>query len=127
MLDLLLLILCLYGEARGEGIDGMIAVGNVIKNRTIVHEKTYKEVILQPYQFSYFNKGWELVKRDMNNFNNGDKISLENCVKVAILIYFDLVDDNTNGALFYHSVNVSPYWKSSVNKLITIKNHKFYN
>ena len=40
------------GEAAGEGRKGMQAVANVIRNRAKSRNKTPKEIVLQPYQFS---------------------------------------------------------------------------
>lgn len=61
MLDINLLHLAktIYGEARGESIETMFAVGWVIRNRLQVrrHGNTYKDVVLQPKQFSCWNEG----------------------------------------------------------------------
>ena len=48
-----LLGLILYLEARGEPIEGRVAVGCVVRNRTIQRKKTYKEIILTPKTFGY--------------------------------------------------------------------------
>lgn len=50
--------LLIYGEARGEGVIGQIAVGEVVLNR-IQKDKanTLEEVCLKPLQFSCFNRG----------------------------------------------------------------------
>lgn len=48
-----LLGLILYLEARGEPIEGRVAVGWVVRNRTIQRKKTYKEIILTPATFGY--------------------------------------------------------------------------
>ena len=57
--NLLHLAKTIYGEARGESIETMFAVGWVIRNRlqSKRHGKTYKDVVLQPKQFSCWNKG----------------------------------------------------------------------
>ena len=49
-----LLTLTLYGEARGEPIEGQIAVGCVIRNRVEVGKwgASYAKVCLAPWQFS---------------------------------------------------------------------------
>jgi hypothetical protein len=57
--DEAILALTLYGEARGEPIEGIIAVGCVIRNRVNDTKKrwpnTYRGVCLQPWQFSALN------------------------------------------------------------------------
>ena len=55
--DEVLARLAVWGEARGEGPVGMLAVRYVISNRSNENHKTTGQVVLQPYQFSTFNKG----------------------------------------------------------------------
>lgn len=52
--DRQVLIVTLYGEARGESIVGRIAVGCVIRNRvrSTAFQGGYREVCLAPWQFS---------------------------------------------------------------------------
>lgn len=49
--------LTIYGEARGEPIEGKIAVASVIANRVKDGRfgKTFERVCLKPYQFSCWN------------------------------------------------------------------------
>jgi cell wall hydrolase len=49
------LFLTLVGEARGEPVEGQIAVGSVILNRAKERKLTIKAVCLQPKQFSCWN------------------------------------------------------------------------
>lgn len=48
-------VLTLLAEAGGEGFDGMVAVGNVIRNRAAKRGLTVEEVCLQRLQFSCWN------------------------------------------------------------------------
>ena len=50
-----LLTLVLWGEGRGESIQGRIAIGCVIRNRVDARKQDYKTVILAPQQFSCFS------------------------------------------------------------------------
>lgn len=50
--DLYETALCLWREARGEGIEGMTAVGCVIRNRAQKHGKPFAWVVLQKLQFT---------------------------------------------------------------------------
>lgn len=45
----------IYHEARGESLEGQIAVGHVVMNRAEHRKKTAKEIVLQPMQFSWHN------------------------------------------------------------------------
>lgn len=50
--------LTIVGEARGEPVEGQIAVGNVIMNRLKSNPNKYKivhDVVLEPLQFSCWN------------------------------------------------------------------------
>lgn len=52
--------LTLWGEARGEPVEGLVAVGSVIRNRVQGPARfggTYKDVCLAPRQFSCWNPG----------------------------------------------------------------------
>ena len=56
--NLLYLAKTIYGEARGESIETMFAIGWVIRNRVQAkrYGSTYKDVVLQLKQFSCWNK-----------------------------------------------------------------------
>lgn len=53
--DLEVLTLTVYGEARGEGLDGIAAVTQVILNRAKSSGRIVKDVCLEPKQFSCWN------------------------------------------------------------------------
>ena len=59
--DLNVLAQTIWGEARQEGTKGMLAVGNVIKNRAEANSRLFGQgirgVALKPKQFSCWNKG----------------------------------------------------------------------
>lgn len=53
-------VLTLYMEGRGEPYDGLVAIGEVIRNRTIRKfnsNGTIVNTLLRPYQFSGWNTG----------------------------------------------------------------------
>lgn len=50
--DQFMTALCLWREARGEGNAGMVAVGCVIRNRTLRHSSSYYAEVIKPWQFS---------------------------------------------------------------------------
>jgi spore germination cell wall hydrolase CwlJ-like protein len=50
--DYFMLALCLWREARGEGPDGMTAVGCVVRNRVVRNVSSYYEEVVKPLQFS---------------------------------------------------------------------------
>lgn len=101
----------IYYEARGESLEGQIAVGQVTLNRLKTHAPTICRVVYQPHQFSW----------TMKPITKGiDKIAWETAERAAILAY------NTKGfeATHYHNFSVSPKW--GYEKIAVIGNHQFY-
>ena len=118
----------LWGEARNQGDEGMIAVGNVIMNR--VKAKSWygdhiKGVCLKAWQFSCWNE----------NDPNREKILALDwsdnafCKAVTLSYYFtkNKMDDNTNGATHYHTKTISPNWAEGKTPCAEIGDHLFYN
>lgn len=133
-----LLTLVVYGEARGEGIEGQKAVINVIKNRVkkggwFVDKEIEKlssaicGVILKKYQFSCFletdanRKKLEFYAENFNAKLKTDKVFKQ----IYDLTQTDF-EDNTNGAVFYHEQSISPKWKETVKETARIGHHIFY-
>lgn len=50
--DYFMMALCLWREARGEGRPGQVAVGCVVRNRTLRNHSTFYEEVVKPWQFS---------------------------------------------------------------------------
>ena len=116
----------LYFEARGETIEGMFAVGEVILNRVksssfpttvckVVNQGTGQRYACQ---FSYTCDGkletvhephaWDMVGR------------------IARLLLDGAPSDLTHGATFYHARYVSPSWASRFAQTASIGSHLFY-
>lgn len=114
-----LLARCIYGEARGEGIDGMSAVGHVVLNRREDGRfgKGLKGVILRSKQFSCFNTDDPNFAKLTRPELNDDSISV--CRDVAAYL-LELstderrADDPTHGATHYHSASIRPSWTRSL-------------
>lgn len=110
----------IYHEARGEPLEGMIAVANVIVNRMESRRfpATACKVVHQRKQFS-----WTLFPSKLGpieDFRNTD------ILKIAELALLGKLIDYTNGATHYHANYVSPYWKHTKTYTVTIGNHIFY-
>jgi N-acetylmuramoyl-L-alanine amidase len=104
--DIEILALTIYGEARGEAIEGQIAVGCVIRNRTGVNN-SYKEVCLAPKQFSCWNINdpnypvlTKLGQELLNDVYISDSI-LRQCDWIAEGITANVILDNTHGSKNY--------------------------
>jgi len=126
-------ILCIalnvYFEARSEDLRGKVAVGSVVMNRvesTIFPDSACDVVYQAEYlgkwprrhrcQFSWFCDGLSDIPREPKEWARA--------VSVAKWIYGIGIPDITNGALWYHSNEVSPEW--ATNEYIQIGSHKFY-
>ena len=101
--DINMLALCLYREARGEGLDGMTAVACVIHNRVTKWKQTWKQVIMGKNQFTSMS-----VPSD-SQFNLVPEISdklWKAALNIAEMVYTGEVDDPTKGALYYGNMPV---------------------
>jgi spore germination cell wall hydrolase CwlJ-like protein len=148
----------IWGEARGHGVDGMNAVGHVIKNRADAHKKMFgsgiKDVVKKDKQFSCWNSGdpnrkkmADMIKLDnairdqqaptgedfnewMNDFRKtgtfGEYKAWRSAYKIARDILDGKSDDPTNGAVYYHTTAVSPYWADQMEPVSKFANHIFY-
>lgn len=106
----------IYHEARGEGDNGMLAVGNVTMNR--VKSKHYPNTICGVvWQYKQFS--WTLNKPKINDIK-----SYKKSLKIANKAITG--NDITNGALFFHTKDRIPYWAKSKKFIKRIKNHLFY-
>ena len=113
----------LYWEARGEGRNGMIAVGWTVLNR--VHSKDFPatpcEVVRQggeqpPCQFSWWCDG--------RSDRPLDQRSWKSALETAAELLLNPPRDPTGGALFYHSTSIRSPWRRV--RTARIGRHVFY-
>lgn len=120
----------LWGEARGEGTNGMQAVLNVIMNRAKGNFDKAHKVVLMPKQFSMWNSVTNPTQTALevarDNFNTRDKQWME-AIKLVDLAAKGKLPDITGGAMFYFNPHkVTPSWASKLTKTVTIGDHDFY-
>lgn len=119
-----------WGEARGEGINGMQAVINVIMNRVKAgswYGATPKDVVLKKSQFSVWNKNDPNYTK-MLAVTEDDKDFVQ-AVNLATLAWKHNLPDITNGATNYlalKSLSKIPSWVASMEEVAVIGNHTFY-
>ncbi|HDH01102.1 MAG TPA: cell wall hydrolase [Nitrospirae bacterium] len=129
-----LFTLCLFGEARGESIDGKIAVASVIINRLKRQSwfgKSLKEVILKPYQFSCFlekDPNRKVLEKIADEFREHltENIALRECYWVAEGVLDEWLTSNVGKATHYHTKQVDPKWDNEMKLITIIGNHEFY-
>lgn len=108
-------------EAGGENhVYSMVAVYEVIRNRSISRSQTMRDVILAPRQFSCWNN-IERRKELFNHATQHPKFDL-----ALSIVRQDRPTNITRGATMYHATRVLPFWKTSYTETITIQNHIFY-
>ena len=118
----------LWGEARGEGTNGMQAVMNVIMNRAKGNfDKTHK-VVLMPKQFSMWNSVTNPAQTALDvAAEHRKEASWQEAVRLVDLAAKGKLPDITGGAMFYFNPHkVTPSWASKLTKTVTIGNHDFY-
>ena len=129
--------LTVWGEARGEGVTGMMAVACVIRNRAL-HPKVrwwgqgWKGVCLHPFQFSVWNE------KDPNRrlllpiaqgspLPNGPMaVSMATAMAVTHDVLEGKLPDITKGADHYHTLDVRPPWKDDSKVVARFGAHIFY-
>lgn len=130
----------IYGEARGENLQGQVAVAFTVLNRVgKAQNKTVCNVVLAPKQYSIFNDNPALRAAAVNpdiephQKNIIDQQSWKDAVKIAQDVMRNKLDDPTFGATHYLAPKLMaikkytmPKWSRVYAHVATIGNHKFY-
>lgn len=134
-----IMALCIWAEARGEGMEGCIAVGSVILNR-VDHRKwdgeTVHEVIMKPWQFSWLNScppqsytdpQYETCVEIARNFEGAyhEKPTLFVAYEIARNMLDGTIKRNVP-SLEYHTIDVHPEWAKRLKVHKVIGRHIFY-
>lgn len=124
-----LFALCLWREARGEGVEGMRAVAWVIWNRSRAWDRTIHDVIMGPNQFTSMT-----VDRNPPNPEPDDIQMAEAAVIVKDILSSADTLDPTKGALYYYNPRTadSPWFTKNIVEspnhpaTVTIGNQEFF-
>lgn len=135
------LILTIIGEARGEPIEGQVAVAWVIKNR-LWHNptkyKSYADVCFEHLQFSCWNdnspeKGFmdDLVATILGDKFPEDRYLVQ-CRYIAEGVDANYIVDNTGGSLYYLTKDLyfnehRPNWAKASRNATQKGNQVFFN
>jgi len=131
-------IVTLYGEARSEPVEGIIAVASCVRNRVQDGRwgKSYRAVCLAPWQFSCWSP-----KGGTRNFDRVSTLVRTMAEKKAVtdpvireLAYFahgfihDLIRDTVKGSTHYHTATLQPRpkWAQDVVPAVQRASHVFY-
>ncbi len=110
-----------YFEARGESLEGQLAVAEVVLNRMNSgrYPTTICGVVTQPAQFSFVRN------RRIPAANRGSE-AWTKAVAVARIAQDRTTQQLTNDVLWYHADYVSPSWGRRLNRTTKIGLHIFY-
>ncbi len=123
----------LWGEARGEGTEGMEAVACCVLNRVAFARgqggkfwwgNNIIQVCQKPYQFSCWN-------RSDPNFQKLQQVDAKDlyfatAIRIARRACAGTLDDITNHATHYHAQGTEPYWARGETPVARVGNHIFY-
>ena len=112
-----------YFEARGETLEGQLAVARVVMNRAASgkYPPDWCSVMKQPWQFSFVNPRSGQVP-----VANTDSDSWRKAVAIAQLAAANIVPSLDNDVLWYHANYVAPSWGRRLAMVQKIGAHIFY-
>jgi spore germination cell wall hydrolase CwlJ-like protein len=110
-----------YFEARGESVEGQLAVARVVMNRAASgrYPPDWCSVVKQPAQFSFVRHG-EFPYADANCD------AWKRAVAIAQLAAANVVPSVSTDVLWYHATYVAPSWGRRLNMAEKIGAHIFY-
>jgi hypothetical protein len=119
--DMKCLAQAVYFEARGEPIEGQLAVAEVVINRARsgLYPDTYCEVITQPWQFSFVRHG-RIPEADESSD------AWQRAEAIAEIAQQNLWKSKAADALYFHATYVNPSWARQKVELAQIDTHIFY-
>jgi spore germination cell wall hydrolase CwlJ-like protein len=111
-----------YFEARGEPLDGQLAVAEVVLNRMASgkYPTSICAVVKQPWQFSFVRNG------RFPPINKASE-SWRQAVAIAHIARTNLADELDSNVLWYHATYVAPSWGRRLTRVGQIGAHIFYS
>ena len=134
MTDLEALTLTIWGEARGEPIEGQIGVAMVMRNRLLEHycgAQSYVEVCTAHDQFS----AWAQEREQMQTASQALVWTASQVWQPALRLAHQIAQatldgklaDNTGGANHYYASSIpAPQWALDQPVLAVLGAHRFY-
>ncbi|WP_106638980.1 cell wall hydrolase [Allosphingosinicella vermicomposti] len=111
----------IYYEARGEPLEGQLAVANVVLNRAASgrYPASLCAVVRQPAQFSFVRRG-HIPAAPRNE-------AWRKAVGIAHVASARFASGLTSDVLWYHADYVAPSWGRRLNRVAKIGAHIFYS
>jgi hypothetical protein len=111
-----------YFEARGESLQGQLAVAEVVLNRAASgrYPSSICSVVTQPWQFSFVRRGrFPRVRANSEAWRKA--------LAIAEIANKGLADSIAPNVLWYHASYVSPSWGRRLKRVTKIGTHIFYS
>lgn len=122
------LVRTVLGEAANQGLDGMIAVANVIKNRAASGRFGSDDpatIALQPGQFSA-NNSLADGGNDAGRDESQSSLAYRQASQAVDDVLGGTVPDPTGGATYYHTATSTAPWDKAMTRTAQIGAHVFY-
>ena len=112
-----------YHEARGESLEGQLAVARVIMNRAASgkYPATWCGTVKQPWQFSFVNP-----RTGAYPSVNEASAAWRKAQAITRLAISNAVPSLANDVLWYHADYVAPSWGRRLSRVQKIGTHIFY-
>jgi spore germination cell wall hydrolase CwlJ-like protein len=123
--DIDVLARTIWGEARGEGWLGKVAVAHVVLNRAEARGTSPAREAQRPWQFSAWNGNDP--NRDKLLTVSPDSDAFRECLGAAAAVLGGVEPDPTSGSRHYHTAAVEPSWSRGKKPVVTIGRHLFFN
>jgi spore germination cell wall hydrolase CwlJ-like protein len=119
--DMRCLASAVYNEARGESVEGQLAVAQVVLNRaqSSRYAGSICEVVYAPRQFSFTADGRPDLPATRSD-------AWRRAEAVAIIAATESWQDVTDRALYFHADYVNPVWRHRLEATRQIGRHIFY-
>ena len=113
----------IYHEARGESLEGQLAVARVIMNRAASgkYPGSWCGTVKQPWQFSFVNPRTGVMPGV-----NASSAAWRKAQAITRLAIANVVPSLSNDVLWYHADYVAPSWGRRLSKVSKIGTHIFY-
>lgn len=131
------LTLTIWGEARGEPIEGKLGVAAVMRNRFLTHYRgaqSYVDVCTAHAQFSAWTDEAAQMQQEEDILTGDPTLAhhsdpaLRLCWEIAKATIAGALPDPTHGANHYYAVSIpSPSWATGVSPMASLGQHRFFN
>lgn len=122
--DKVSMALCMWREARGEGVDGMRAVGHVINNRAIALNKSWAQIVYAKLQFSSMTYPQD---PQLSNVPTVPDTEFVQACQITDAITAGTDPDLTGGARYYFADSIpTPDWAKNMVETSKIGRQTFF-